>query len=139
MNAVGRPSKYTPELLNKAESYLVEWENEDDMIPSVEGLSVFINIARSTLYKWSEEKPEFSDILERINIKQNRELINKGLSGEFNSNITKLVLGKHGYSDKADTTIANPDGSNIEVSTDIEIARKLAFVLDKALKDKASE
>jgi len=38
-----------------------------------------------------------------------------------------------------DTTIANPDGSNLEVSTDIEIARKLAFVLDKALKDKASE
>jgi len=136
---VGRPSKYTPELLDKAESYLTEWENEDDMIPSVEGLSVFINIARSTLYKWSEEKPEFSDILERINIKQNRVLINKGLSGEFNSNITKLVLGKHGYSDKADTPIANPDGSNIEVSTDIEIARKLAFVLDKALKDKASE
>jgi len=38
-----------------------------------------------------------------------------------------------------DATIANPDGSNIEASTDIEIARKLAFVLDKALKDKASE
>jgi len=37
-----------------------------------------------------------------------------------------------------DTTIANPDGTSI-ASTDIEIARKLAFVLDKALKDKASE
>ena len=38
-----------------------------------------------------------------------------------------------------DATIANPDGTNLEASTDIEIARKLAFVLDKALKDKESE
>ena len=38
-----------------------------------------------------------------------------------------------------DATIANPDGTNLNPSTDIEIARKLAFVLDKALKDKESE
>ena len=105
----GRPSKYTSELLNKAESYLGDWRNHGDMIPSVEALSVFLNIARSTLYKWADEKPEFSDILEDINVAQVRELINNGLSGEFNSNITKLVLGKHGYKEKQDvTTDDNP-------------------------------
>ena len=38
-----------------------------------------------------------------------------------------------------DATIGNPDGTNLEPSSNIEIARKLAFVLDKALKDKESE
>ena len=28
----------------------------------------------------------------------------KGLNNEFNSNITKLVLGKHGYHDRAQQT-----------------------------------
>jgi hypothetical protein len=102
---MARPTKYTPELLKLAKSYLTEWEAEGDMIPSVEGLSAFINIARSTLYVWAEEKPLFSDILQQINEKQSRTLINKGLSGDFNSNITKLVLGKHGYSEKQDTKI----------------------------------
>lgn len=38
-----------------------------------------------------------------------------------------------------DATIANPDGSNLESSSDIEIARKLAFVLNNALRAKESE
>ena len=113
---VGRPSKYNKAILEKANSYLTEWEEEGDMIPSVEGLSEFINIARSTLYKWSNEKKEFSDILESINTKQQKVLINKGLSGLFNSNITKLVLGKHGFSDKQEQAVKTD--MNLIVSQD---------------------
>lgn len=40
-------------------------------------------------------------ILERIELTQEIVPINGGLTGEMNSNIVKLVLGKHGYSDKA--------------------------------------
>jgi hypothetical protein len=35
---------------------------------------------------------------------QERILVSKGLKGEFNSNIAKLALGKHGYTDKQDVT-----------------------------------
>ena len=39
------------------------------------------------------------DILQRL------VLLNKGLTGEFNSNITKLVLGKHGFHDKREVDL----------------------------------
>jgi len=139
--SAGRPTEFTPEVLEIANAYLDNFKTEHKhSIPSVVGLAKVLKKSRECLYNWArdESKKEFSDILEQINTDQEFELVNGGLNGSLNSNITKLVLGKHGYSDKADTTIANPDGTNI-ASTDIEIARKLAFVLDKALKDKASE
>ena len=39
-------------------------------------------------------------------------LLNKGIRGEFNSNITTLVLGKHGYHKKVDTELTG----NLEVT-----------------------
>lgn len=108
---MARPTKYNNKILEKAEEYLTSWEDDGDMIPSVEGLALKINIARSTIYEWDKEKPEFSDILQRINEKQKQTLINKGLSGAFNSNITKLVLGKHGFSDKSQQEVSGADGA----------------------------
>ena len=102
----GRPSKYTEELLKKAEDYLLNYHSKHgDIIPSISGLSLVLNVSRETVHAWGRDgkKPEFSDILEKINAKQEKELINGGLSGEMNANITKLVLGKHGYSDKQET------------------------------------
>jgi len=43
----------------------------------------------------------FSHILDNINKKQEQVLLKNGLNNQFNSNITKLVLGKHGYHDRA--------------------------------------
>ena len=115
--AGGRPTTYTPEVLEKANTYLEEWEAEGDMIPSIVGLAKYIERARSLLYVWAEDKnkKEFKDILEEINEQQHQVLINKGLNSEFNSNITKLVLGKHGYHDKQEVdnktslTVVMPD------------------------------
>ena len=138
----GRPTLYSPEVVAKATHYL-EHFNEDpynDEIPSVCGLSLAIKVSRSTVYTWdTEEKQEFSDILENINARQHQELINKGLNGTFNSNICKLALGKHGYSDKNE--IAGKDGAPLipEQMTDLELARRTLFLLDKgvaALEDK---
>tara|TARA_R110000803_G_scaffold12550_1_gene36023 strand:+ start:79 stop:456 length:378 start_codon:yes stop_codon:yes gene_type:complete len=103
----GRPTKYTPELLQKAESYLSDWESLEDMIPSNLALAEYLEIGVRTLYDWRDdkEKVEFSHILGEIKALQERVLINKGLSGLFNSAITKLALGKHGYSDKQETDL----------------------------------
>lgn len=98
----GRPTKYSEEILEKSREYLESYESIGDMIPSVEGLSLYINIRRSTIYEWMkhDDKTAFSDILEEINATQKKVLVNKGLSGDFNSNITKLCLGKHGMTEK---------------------------------------
>ena len=108
---VGRPSKYTPELLEKAHKYLVDWETigkkHKDQIPSHIALSDYLGITTTCLYDWAKEseKKEFSDILGQCMALQRRILLNGGLSNTFNSNITKLVLGKHGFHDKQETKV----------------------------------
>jgi hypothetical protein len=103
-HAGGRPTTYTPALVAKAREYLEAYKKAGDMIPSVVGLCAYIGRAKSTLYAWRDDqtKPEFSDILKAIDEAQENALLNGGLSKDFNPIITKLVLSKHGYHDKAD-------------------------------------
>lgn len=97
----GRPSIYTPELVQSAWNYVNDCP---DAIPSIEGLCDAINIARATAYDWAkQDDKEFSDILDALMRKQAKMLINKGLENEWNSTIAKLILTKHGYSDKMET------------------------------------
>ena len=102
MSKTGRPSKYTDELIEKAKGYISTYELQGDVIPSIAGLSSYLEITRTTLYAWEKEYDEFSYILRAIKSEQEKVLLNNGLSGDFNSAITKLVLGKHGYHDKQD-------------------------------------
>ena len=103
---MARPTKYSTALLEKAQHYLDHYEEYDEVIPSAVGLALVLDITRSTLYAWArdEDKKVFSHILDNINKKQEQVLLRKGLNNEFNSNITKLVLGKHGYHDRAQQT-----------------------------------
>ena len=98
----GRPTKYTPELMEKAKSYLDDYEHHGAQFPSHIGLALYLDINTDTIYDWAkqESKKAFSDILAKILQTQHEMLIGHGISGDFNSNITKLVLGKHGYSEK---------------------------------------
>jgi hypothetical protein len=114
----GRPTNYNEDLLTKAKQYLEHWDDGDDVIPSIEGLAHYVDRARCTMYAWAkdEDKKEFSDTLDKINELQKKVLINKGLKGEFNSNITKLALGNHGMSDKLQQEVSGPDGGPVEVT-----------------------
>jgi hypothetical protein len=101
----GRPTDYTPKLLKAAWDYVEN--HEDDLVPSVAGLCDRININRSTAYEWAKDKDkEFSNILEAVSRKQEQKLLKNGLDGTFNPTITKLMLTKHGYSDKQETEIS---------------------------------
>jgi hypothetical protein len=62
-----------------------------------------LGLGKRTLYDWADdEEKEFSRILELCNQKQERTLLNGGLTSEFNAAITKLALGKQGYSEKTE-------------------------------------
>lgn len=117
----GRKSKLTDELKTKARNYELVFREEGDIIPSIEGLAYYLNIARSTLYKYEDEDTEFSDIVERIRTLQGKMLISGGLVGDFNASITKVILTKHDYSDKQEIDHKSSDNSMKSMPTRIEI------------------
>lgn len=115
----GRPTLYSEQMLIEAQKYIDNCEDEEVSIvsiqgenytkyetrfkvklPSLEGLALHLQITRSTLYQWKERHKEFSDIIETLLQKQAEKLLNNGLAGSYNSTISKVILTKHGYTDK---------------------------------------
>lgn len=111
--SVGRPSKYTDELQARAEEYIATYAELGDVVPTVVGLALFLGVSTSTVYNWASEEvsQEFLDILTRVDQLQHQRLVNNGLAGTFNPAITKMMLTKHGYSDKIEQAHTSPDGS----------------------------
>jgi len=109
----GRPSSYTPEVIEKAWQYVNGgWIAAGDKIPTVAGLACEIGVCRETCHAWAKQDGnEFSHILGEIAKTQERELVNNGLSGNFNAPITKMMLTKHGYSDRVEQAHTSPDGT----------------------------
>lgn len=136
----GRPTVYNDETLDKCLAYIELWTDPEivdthkvngkdeniykttpSIVPSVAGLAVHMMIHRSTIYEWKYRKDDFSDILEYLMAVQNGILVNGGLSGSLNSTITKLMLTKHGLSDKQDLTI----GADSTVHFNLDFGEKL--------------
>ena len=109
----GRPSVYGPDILKKARGYLTSFKDVGDVVPSIAGLACVIGVTRETCRAWGNdpEKAEFSAILSELAQRQERELLNNGLAGNFNAPITKMMLTKHGYSDKVETDHTSSDGT----------------------------
>lgn len=122
-NKVGRPTRLNADVLKQANEYIsfflmteVEREaigdkrkNIFEVVPSVAGLAIYLNIARSTLQLWEKSGNDFSGTLDRLKAVQEVLLVNGGLKGDLNSTITKLMLTNHGYSDKQDIKMSvNP-------------------------------
>ena len=127
----GRPSKYNDKTCEKAMAYLDSfYPSEDDIpdtdskvvdltkqvIPSIAGLALELNVDRTTVYEWAKDegKSEFSNILAKILSLQEVMCVNNGITGLFNSNIAKLVLGKHGYHEKIDNQHTGEGGGPVQ-------------------------
>jgi hypothetical protein len=122
-HAGGRPTDYRGlETLLKANKYIDSCQDEQYQLtkldgnnstsyenklkvklPTIEGLAVYLEVRRSTIYDWKEKYEEFSDIIERLQSIQAEKLLNNGLSGDYNSTIAKVLLTKHGYIEKQET------------------------------------
>ena len=107
----GRPTKLTDELLEKAEEYVYDFRANEDVVPSVAGLACYLEISRSSLYNYKDENARFLDIVERVELLQEKMLVNGGLMGDFNPTIAKLMMTKHGYSDKQEVDNRSSDNS----------------------------
>jgi hypothetical protein len=117
----GRPIEYSEAILKLADQYVTSCEDKIEPVvsgesekfttykekirvnlPTIEGLAIHLGIHKDTIYDWEKKYPEFSDVINVLRGKQARELINKGLSGDYNPIIAKLLLTKHGYTDKSE-------------------------------------
>jgi len=121
----GRPKKYPDPgvLVEKTKAYLescqdkyeqeLESENEKTgfvkyrtklsvSIPTIHGLSLYLDLSKERIWTFSKKYKDFSNILEKMNNIQAQRLIEKSLSGEYNALIAKLILAKHGYKDNAE-------------------------------------
>lgn len=111
--AGGRPATYGGDILTKARGYLTSFEDMGDPVPTIAGLACVLGVTRETCYAWASdpEKPEFSDITKELAQRQERALVANGLRGSFNAAVTKMLLAKHGYSDRVETDHTSSDGS----------------------------
>ena len=108
--AVGRPTKYNAEMQAQADAYVLRWA-EVDAVPSRVGLCCWLGISKQTSFTWEKDYPQFLATLQAVDALQEHTAMNKGITGEFNSTIVKLVLANHGYSDKVQQDNVSSDGS----------------------------
>jgi len=105
---IGRPSKYSEEMLERTEQYIESCE--DDLankivnLPTIEGLAYELKVNKTTIYEWRKVHEDFSNLIEDLLAKQAKALVNCGLAGTYNSTIAKVLLTKHGYREGQDIT-----------------------------------
>ena len=118
----GRPTKYTPDLVDKVYEYLdtckqtvedyVKTDGEKSQsyqriihanIPKRTGLAGYLKVNQETLTEWGKIYPDFSAALDEVDRQQHDRLVEGGLNGDFSPVITKLMLSNnHGYREKSE-------------------------------------
>lgn len=101
----GRPTKYSEEIIKKTRNYIENYRNFGEVIPSIEGLALVLGVNRDTIYEWKNKFKEFSDMVEALQLKQTKILLNLGLLNKINFSIAKLLLAKQGYAEKQEMEI----------------------------------
>lgn len=142
---MARPIEYNPDIVVNTQKYIDGCEDtytqigtpdkpawrKEVKLPSVEGLAYDLGVNKTTLYEWSKTYPEFSNVFEKLHMKQGKVLINKGLSGEYTSPISKLLLMKHGYVEESKSDITT-GGEKIQSA----VLPELIAEADRLLKEK---
>ena len=117
----GRPTSYNDDMHQSAIDYVQGgYEGEEHPFPSIVGMAVTLNVAKSTLYKWVDDKRkgehgEFSDTLDQCQDYQELKVMNGSIRNEYNPTISKLVLANFGYHDKQDSTLSGKDGGAVQI------------------------
>lgn len=129
----GRPPKYSKAILDKTQDYITNYENYGDVVPTIAGLSKAIEISRDLAYKWMEDprKKPFLYMCSRIMTEQECKLVNGGLEGKYNSNVVKLMLSKHGYTDSPEKQGLSVNVTINRGDTEIEVGGQKLTIEDK--------
>ena len=120
----GRPTKYNDEMAEKAEWYVSGgYEELGDVVPSIAGLACHLDIHKQTVNEWADKHPQFSTYVKKVAQVQEKVCVSGGMTGKYNSSITKLLLSKHGYSEKQQIDHTSSDESMKPTTIIIESAK----------------
>lgn len=114
----GRPTKYSPEVIDDLYAYLEEAVPENMSIPSIEGFAIRLAVSKQTLYNWAEKFPEFMDALGTIEQYQKEHLIRIGIFGgkEINASIVALMLrANHNMIETSRQEVTGRDGEALVI------------------------
>lgn len=111
-NNGGRPTKMTPELLEKAAGY-IKWCEDNPIVckhilnqatgemipaekkprcPTIAGLASYLGIGKQTLVNWTQDNKEFLSVLEDLKAEAESMMEQNGLVGVFNPLMSKFLL-----------------------------------------------
>lgn len=106
--------KYTPgEVVEKARWYVENHTQEDDLVPTVAGLAVYLKCSKNVLYEY-QKRPEYAalnDVMAELMTKQHKMLTSGGLGGRFHPVVTRIMLSKHGDIERREVDNLSSDGS----------------------------
>src|SRR3990167_3022308 len=141
----GRPTKYTANTLALSYEYLEKCKDEEEErtkqtndkkgyemteyklrvnFPKIAGLALHLGVIKGTIYDWAAKYPEFSYFLELLYATQENTIVDKGLSGDYNPTVAKMMLTKHGYKDVVKSEHTGEDGGPIKIEGVEVVVRK---------------
>lgn len=104
-----------------AEHYIENHEDFDDLVPSLVGMAIALNVCEQTLTNWADADERFLGTYRRCVAMQHKKLLSGGLSGQYNAAITKLMLHNHGHSERTEQTLQGPGGGPVEMDMKWEV------------------
>jgi hypothetical protein len=118
-HAGGRPTKYDPSIIQKAEEYLSTCGREQTKLPKLTEFYRWIDITRETGDEWQNKYPEFSYTCKKIMELQQETLIDDGMYGgkEVNQAMAIFLLkANHGMVETSRTEVTGKDGEPIQLN-----------------------
>lgn len=114
-----RPTKYLPEMIEAVRDYTAGgYKEHEHVLPTIEGLSKVLQVSVSTVKNWAndEDKQDFLAALDELKDAQRQELFERGLLGEYNSTIAKLMLShNHGVVERSAKEHSGPNGRPLQI------------------------
>lgn len=97
----GQPTLLTPELIERARKYIEDFADDGySVIPTAAGMALYLGVSKQAIHLWAANGGEFLEPYSKMLQVQEAMTLGKALTSEFNSNISKLILANHGYSDR---------------------------------------
>lgn len=126
-NQVGRPQMYTPEQIQEiVDDFTLYIEEHDD--PTIVGFTSSYN-KHSINKDYISDHKEFSELRKKAIEKQEAYLLSGATTNKLNPTVSifRLKQPQHGYTDRTQQEISNPDGTlNPYNALTVEELRKLA-------------